>query len=57
MTYALIAILAGNAYVLDSGLTLRDCGVAIASIPAIAETPLGSHIDLAGATFACEVEP
>jgi len=55
-TFALIALLHGNAYTLDTGMSGEDCITAIeAGVTAIEVNP-GQFFDADGAVFACEVE-
>lgn len=55
-TFVLIAVLHGNVYVLDSGLSADDCMLAVAEGVQTIQLDSDSWISARGARLACESE-
>ncbi len=56
MTYMLVALILGQSYVLDTGMSLADCGRAIAGEPVTIHLDNNQRSAARGATFVCEAE-
>ena len=55
-TFALIALLNGNAYTLDHDMSGTDCIAAVEAGVSLIEVSAGRTISAAGAVLACESE-
>lgn len=57
LTFALVAFLNGQSYILDSGLTEDDCAAEISmNITEFQIDEIGTMASADGAVFSCEVE-
>jgi len=56
LTFAFIALLNGNTYVMDSDLSLEDCGAELVKPHAVVQVDSRTWVGADGATFACVLD-